>query len=274
MIPNVGAASISYFDNTANVSWISWMGGTKLLGYRYCYLNKKKIMYKTVYVLFQVQYKDAAQQKDNDQLMIGSAAADMIEQAERHHLRPSRIQHFYSAVRMYFQDVSTYLLQKLPLRDEVLRHAEVANPAKKLTAEPGSLVFFMKRYPVLIPIGESRDTILEQFARYQVSDITSCLAERVDVTWSNIARALDLTGLGKVMAGILTIPHSSASCERVFSVVRKNSTDQRGRLNEDTMEALLVVKPKVGHYLDDSRQFSHTQLKQLKSSYYLSLKKQ
>ena len=42
MIPNVGAASISYFDNTANVSRISWMGG-----YRYYYLNKK-IMYMTI----------------------------------------------------------------------------------------------------------------------------------------------------------------------------------------------------------------------------------
>ena len=45
-----------------------------------------------------------------------------------------------------------------------------------------------------------------------------------------------------VMLGILTIPHSSANCKRVFSGVRKNKTDKRSSMGDDTLEALTVVK--------------------------------
>ena len=44
------------------------------------------------------------------------------------------------------------------------------------------------------------------------------------------------------MCGIMTIPHSSAHCERVFSCVRKNRTEQRASLSDRTLESLLVFK--------------------------------
>ena len=44
------------------------------------------------------------------------------------------------------------------------------------------------------------------------------------------------------MLGILTIPHSSANCEMVFSGVRKNKTDTRSSMGDDTLEALMVEK--------------------------------
>lgn len=48
--------------------------------------------------------------------------------------------------------------------------------------------------------------------------------------------------LSLVMRGILTIPHSSAHCERVFSCVLKNRTPQRASLADTTLESLLVLK--------------------------------
>ncbi|KAK7488557.1 hypothetical protein BaRGS_00020174 [Batillaria attramentaria] len=51
--------------------------------------------------------------------------------------------------------------------------------------------------------------------------------------------------------GVCTIPHSSASCERVFSCVRKNLTDQRSTLHQDTLEALLVLKSRP----EETREF-------------------
>ena len=121
--------------------------------------------------------------------------------------------------------------------------------------------------------GGSKDLVLEQFAKYQITDISSCLGDRVDMSWTEIGRKHDLQVLAKVMAELLTIPHSSAPCERVFSVVRKNATDQRASLSQDTIEALLVLKSKPGHFLDDSNEISDEQLSQLKSCYNKSLKK-
>ena len=64
------------------------------------------------------------------------------------------------------------------------------------------------------------------------------------------------------MLGIITIPHSSAHCERVFSTVRKNRTDQRSSLNDKTLESLLVLKGRTGK--PDSRHHDIETLKRLK----------
>ena len=53
------------------------------------------------------------------------------------------------------------------------------------------------------------------------------------------------------MLGILTIPHSNTPCERVFSCVRKNKTDQRASLSAQTLEALLLVKGRQGSEFTD-----------------------
>eukprot|EP00745_Piridium_sociabile_P017086 TRINITY_DN2568_c0_g1_i14.p1 TRINITY_DN2568_c0_g1~~TRINITY_DN2568_c0_g1_i14.p1 ORF type:complete len:672 (-),score=163.69 TRINITY_DN2568_c0_g1_i14:435-2351(-) len=220
----------------------------------------------------EVQYAVRANQKADRDLLIGSAASGMIEEADKSHLRSSRIQDFYSAVRKYFQTVCEYLLKKLPLDDPVLLYARVIDPAQQLEAKMSDLKFFLNRFPVLLPEGETKDSILEQFCRYQSADISDCIQGRIDETWAEIATKKDLKGLGRVMAGIMTVPHSSAPCERVFSVVRKNSTEQRPSLGQDTLEALLVIKSKSGHYTDDDRQYTKAQLGQLKSAYHLSLK--
>ena len=73
-----------------------------------------------------------------------------------------------------------------------------------------------------------------------------------------------------VVLSILTIPHSSAHCERVFSTVRKNRTEQRSSLSDKTLEALLVMKSRPAEA--GTRHFSEEKtLKGLKSAYYQSL---
>ena len=44
------------------------------------------------------------------------------------------------------------------------------------------------------------------------------------------------------MLGLLTIPHSNSECERIFSQVRKNKTDFRGSLSNDSLSSILVTK--------------------------------
>ena len=69
---------------------------------------------------------------------------------------------------------------------------------------------------------------------------------RIDHTWVEIGKVKDEAGqflfknVSQVMCGILAIPHSNAGCERIFSYVRKNKTDQRSSLAADTIDALMV----------------------------------
>jgi hypothetical protein len=204
--------------------------------------------------LNEVDYKVAYNQKSDNELVIGEAAKKFVDEKETNHLRESRIKEFYSNVRQYFVSACDYIKKSLPLDDPVLVHAEVADTEKRLTVKASSLEFFIKKFPCLLPEGVSLDLILEEFALYQCqtieSDIEHC--KRIDEKWNLIGQMKNDGGssmfkhLSYVMRGILCIPHSSAHCERVFSVVRKNRTDQRASLSDQTLEALLVLKLRPG----------------------------
>ena len=57
------------------------------------------------------------------------------------------------------------------------------------------------------------------------------------------ANALLFPRLSKVVRLILSIPHSNAEEERVFSIVRKNKTCFRPRLDpEETLASIVAVK--------------------------------
>ena len=77
-------------------------------------------------------------------------------------------------MKSYFQEVCGYLLKKLPLDDQVLQHVGVIDPANQLKSKTRDLRCFLDRFPELIPEGETKDTVLQQFTRHHVSDIASC----------------------------------------------------------------------------------------------------
>ena len=159
---------------------------------------------------------------------------------------------------------------KLPLNDELLIHIEVAGVSLQSSSKASSIDYF----PCLLN-NSGKDTLMEQFALYQTEDISSCIKARVDETWIKIGQIKDQTGnfvfkdLSTLMLNILTIPHSSAHCERVFSTVRKSKTDQRTSMLDRTLESLLVMKSRPGEA--GTRSYSDKTLRRLKSCYYQSL---
>ena len=58
--------------------------------------------------------------------------------------------------------------------------------------------------------------------------------------------------LACVMLGILSIFHSNADSERIFSMVRKVRTESRASMSVPTLEALLINKMGFGVQLTDS----------------------
>ena len=103
---------------------------------------------------------------------------------------------------------------------------------------------------------------MEEFNKYQLlrdSDIPdhvmeSCKTDRgdlkLDSLWSFVGemkndaeKALLFPRFSKVVRLILTILHSNAEKERVFSIVRKNKTCFRPRLDpEETLASIVTVK--------------------------------
>ena len=63
---------------------------------------------------------------------------------------------------------------------------------------------------------------------------------RMDVIWAH-PRAI-LPNLTDLALTVLTVPHSNAAEERVFSIIRKNKTEFRCRLDVTLLNAIMVVK--------------------------------
>ena len=230
--------------------------------------------------LDKVEYHLRYNIKPDSELVIGESATDFIKRKSENHLKDIRIQEFYKNVVCYFTEACDYIKKKLPLNEPLLQHAEVADVFLQQSAKSTSLLYFLERFPCLIPEDVKKDTVIEQFAVYQSTDLKTALGEewlksRMDEQWKQIGLLTDENGntlfheLSEVMLAVLTIPHSSAHCERVFSTVRKNRTDQRSSLSDDTLQTLLTLKSRAGNFLE--KEYSSQQLIKLKSAYYRSL---
>ena len=208
----------------------------------------------------------------SDSLIIGDRARAYIRNPENK-LKEEKIQDFNTCVVKFFQVSCSYLKKKLPFSDPLLLHARVADPARQVECTFSNIDYFLTRFPILGEGVSTTDLMLE-FSRYQSTDIRQCIKDRADATWWAVSQVMEegqlvFKYLPKVMMAILTIPHSSAHCERAFSVVRHNKTAFRGSMDRDTLEAIVVCKSRPGSALQ--RDYGERDLKDLKSAYSRSL---
>ena len=223
-----------------------------------------------------VNFRDRANQKNDVDLGIGEEAFSFIAQQKENHLRPEKLADFYSGARKFFVELTSYLISRLlgkpndgPREDTFLSLAEVTDVDLQTQVSFSQLRTLIRKFPVLVPEGVDVNTLSEQFSLYQVTDFSNCKAERIDQTWANIGKDPNFAALSVVMRHILTVPHSSAHCERIFSCVQKNKTDQRTTLGQDTLESLLILKS--ADPLESVQKMDKAALQKLKSAYSLSL---
>lgn len=96
---------------------------------------------------------------------------------------------------------------------------------------------------------DSLDQLELEFADYQSDFMMDSLPnEKIDLTCSTLAEIKDKSSgepkchLPKIMHLILSIAHSNASDETLFSIVRKNMTEFRPSLGTPALSDLLTQK--------------------------------
>lgn len=97
-----------------------------------------------------------------------------------------------------------------------------------------------KRLPHL---GLDLDSLREEMVAFQVVARSELpMDQPVDRFWALVGKDDRFTNLGKLMMALLCIPHSNASSERAFSMVRKIVTENRTRMDNSTLCSLLSCK--------------------------------
>ncbi|KAJ8037837.1 Ketimine reductase mu-crystallin [Holothuria leucospilota] len=190
-------------------------------------------------------YKDESCHRSTDDLILGEEVREFLSTGN---ISSSQRKEFFKSVVKYFITVCDYIVQKFPLRDELLNHAKVANPSKRLEMSFTSVSYFVKRFHIM---KDKLDELEIEFAHYQVENIPTELLQqkRVDSTWVALSHLKDessgefkYANLSKFMLSILSIAHSNAEDERIFSMVRKNSTEFRPSLATPTLSDFLTHK--------------------------------
>ena len=185
---------------------------------------------------------------------------------------------FYSSVRQYYVKGVEYVLKKFPFHDQLLKHAEVVDVAKRGDASFESVKFFMDRFPCTLPKNvesvddQMYDQIEEEFLKYQVDGkLDFEEKDRIDCQWAKMA--INYPNLGRVMLGVLCIPHSNADSERVFSAVGRINTQYRPKLAMKTLESLVIAKTSMKAHGEvcHTRKFSPEVIKAAQSATYIGL---
>ena len=121
--------------------------------------------YRTAFILFSslrigknpldVKFREECQLTD-DNIFIGSQTRDLLDQ-----MNDKSRKNFFLNVRSFYKRSVSYIKDKLPLSDNLLCHAEVADVALRYSAKYSDLNFFRKKFPILIPKGGCIKTSLE-----------------------------------------------------------------------------------------------------------------
>ena len=130
-------------------------------------------------------------------------------------------------IKLFFIASLDYMKNKFPINDTILKKAKFIGIPHRSEASFNDVEFFKERSSVTC----SLDQLHEEFSLYQSCDLPSAVLseERCDKQWNifHHTNALDnskpFKNLAQIALSVLSISHSNASAERIFSLVRKKS---------------------------------------------------
>ena len=236
---------------------------------------------------------DIQNQLPNDNLFVGYGTRLLLEELENSGLEPKKIRQFYTAVRRFYEEAFNYAKEHLPFNDPVLKHAKFVDFGKRMQASFESVEYFVKIYKDILHFDPAKfDSLYDEFVAYQllqdsdfpekvINDTTFVSKDsggnkvtrlRMDIIWGNLSEDKDSCGikrfpkLSSAALLVLTLLHSNADEEHVFSLIKKNKTEFRGSLDLNrTLSSIITVKMNLD---GESHQFrpSASLIKKSKSS--------
>lgn len=118
---------------------------------------------------------------------------------------------------------------KVALSGNTISIVEAAKFFRKLVDDPENLNTEWRLLPDIQAIKDSENESFEKFWS-KIFQIKNELDEEM------------FTNLSKLVRGIMCLPHSSASAERIFSSLNLMKTNIRNRLNVETCQSVLLAK--------------------------------
>lgn len=175
----------------------------------------KPSVIKRTDVLTNVDYMSSANQRDDEDLVIGSQATESLQS-----LKKEAKEEFFTRIRRFFVTATEYMIFKFPLKCELLKSAEVARLASIEHARFADIKYLINRFPVLVPVQEGQgmnsalDYIESEFGHLQLEELPAEVTkqEQIDEQQRVVSDLREADGtwkyanLSKVTLGCLDTP--------------------------------------------------------------------
>ena len=164
----------------------------------------------------------------------------------------SEIQGFLQHVQKFYIEAALQIQQRFPINDDTLKSLIVLNPDIINSTSANEITTLATKFPNIIPHSElgQLDDEWRQLQFMDTSDLPDFTGKRKDVAtfWGSVSRIVDTSDnkrypiLSKLMKSMLSLPHSNADVERIFSQVVLVKTKHRNKLKTGTLDAILTAK--------------------------------
>ena len=224
--------------------------------------------------LTSIPYCQSEHHLEESKIFIGLVTgSELRKKLESGDILNNNVREFYASVKAFYVSAMAYMLKWFPFSEAIIRCSEFVDFDQKEHCDFSMVLTVVERYPKLLDFQQSPqeiDKLNEEFVDYQalsrnevpkeIWEDAACyetgessdkvVFHRMDVIWSHLTDmkipGTDVARFGrlsKVAKVVLTIPHSNAGEERVFSVIRKIKREDRGKLQlEGSLSALVTVK--------------------------------
>lgn len=174
--------------------------------------------------------------------------------ANAHNLSPSDIINFKKTCLDYYIESAHQIYKRFPFNGasvKILKEINVIDPKYLKEQKPISIAPLATHFTNFILDLQTIDNewrLLRNDIVIEESDETN-----VTLFWTKIKNCLNMDGtqkyaqLSKLVEIVLTLPHSSASTERLFSAINLNKTKTRNKLSTDTLKSILYTKSVIGN---------------------------
>ncbi|KAI4467892.1 hat family dimerization domaincontaining protein-related [Holotrichia oblita] len=165
---------------------------------------------------------------------------------------------FYLRCRQFLITACLQIKQRYDFADKLMVVIDCINPDNVINKKTHSLYNLLKLTPRIIDIDQhSQVQIIDsQWRELLTYDVSQYSNKEVDKFWVAVGNIFDGNGqplfkeLAEYCLNVLSIPHSNASCERIFSKVNLIKTKLRNKLVTQTINGLLLSSGCVGNCVE------------------------
>ena len=191
--------------------------------------------------------------------MLPLSSMSMGEEVSQFLCRPDIVNYkhevrgFLEHVQLFYIESACQIKQRFPIDDPVLKSLSILNPDTMSSTTLEEVKEVALRFPNIVTSNDIRelDNEWRNLQYTDPSDIPEYSGHREDVAsfWGKVSDIHDpfdnntrFPTIGKLTKSLLSLPHSNADVERIFSQVVLTKVKQRNKLKTSTLDALLMVK--------------------------------